>query len=267
MNQEIDIVEYKNRLKKMLKYLNDICRKNNIKYSLDAGSLIGAVREGGIIPWDDDIDIIFIPDQLQKFIKCVEEDNNSNYKILMNSNNKTYYYPYPKLVDLTTIVYEKNNKKITDYGIFIDLFQYNNLPNNKFLTYIYIKRIKFYQQLIKGYAQIKADSLLKKIRNIFANIIGIEKIVKGFNKFTEKYNNKSTEYIISNWPIYKDKKEIQEGKDIKEIIDTNFENMNVMIFKNYDSILSKRYGNYMLRPPKEKQISNHDILAYKRKGE
>ena len=77
----------------ILDYIDKICRKNNIKYSLFCGSLIGAIRHKGIIPWDDDIDIILLKEEYDKLVKILEKEN-AYYKIISYENTNGYYAPY-----------------------------------------------------------------------------------------------------------------------------------------------------------------------------
>lgn len=259
--KKIGTVEYKKRLVEMLEYLDTICRNNNINYSLYAGSLIGCVREGGIIPWDDDIDV-FIPREKIDYLTKIVNNDNSDYMIMSYDNNKSYYYPFPKLIDKRTIVKETNLGTIDNYGIFIDLFQYNNIPNNIILKNIHYYKIKFYEQLINGYALKESKTILKKARNCFAKTIGLKNIMKRYYKVANKYNHKKTKYVISNWPVYKKYKEIQEASNIIAFIDSKFESINAMIFKEYDKLLSTTFGDYMTPPPIDKRNPPHNITAY-----
>lgn len=262
MKNEISIDEYKRKLIEMFSYLDKKCRENNINYSLHNGSLIGCVREKGIIPWDDDIDVSIPCNEIERLTEIINTDDNSCYRIVSYNNNKTYYYPFPKLIDTRTYVIENNQKEIIDYGIYIDLFQYNKMPNNSFFRNIYFYKMKYYKQLFCGYAQINTNNYLKKIRNYYANFIGLERIMKKYKKLTEKYNNRQSDYVIINWPVYKKNNEIQKYSDIIKFSNSIFENINAMIFSNYDSILSNTFGNYMIPPSKEKQITHHNIKAY-----
>lgn len=128
--KEINIDNSKKVMIDILTYIDNICRKNNIKYTLVGGSLIGAIRHKGIIPWDDDIDIGLLPGEYEKLIKCLKASNNEKYKLLDIDTEPTYYYPYAKLIDNRTICKELYLKGIDNYGIFVDIFKYNNIPND-----------------------------------------------------------------------------------------------------------------------------------------
>lgn len=263
MNKITDI-EQKKLLIEMLTYIHNICKKNNIDYTLIGGSLIGAVREKGIIPWDDDIDIILLKDDYDKLISILSKEK-EKYTILTHDIQKDYYYPFAKLVDNNTVLYEHNQKKISNYGVFLDIFYYNKIPNNKKIQKKYMKKLYFLKQLITGFAYEKENkniSLKKKIRNLLSNIIGIDKIIKMYTNHITKFNNTECDNLVSCWPVYGLEKEIQNGNDFIDYIDVDFSNNKAMITKKYDNVLKKTFGDYMKRPPKEKQCTTHSFEMY-----
>ena len=119
--EEISVEIMKSIELEILKYLKKICKDNNIRYFISSGTLLGAIKYKGFIPWDDDIDVSLVRDEYEQLIKCIEKDNDSRYKILTYKNTKDYYYPYAKLVDTKTKV-EDNAKEIKELGVFIDIF-------------------------------------------------------------------------------------------------------------------------------------------------
>lgn len=264
--KKIEIKEQKKIMLNILKYFDEICRKNNIKYSLIGGSLIGAVRNHGIIPWDDDIDVILDKSNYEKIKNILLNNSNNQYKLLCNEYQDDYHNANLKLVDLRTIAIEDLFKKMpTDYGIFIDIFCYNNAPDDEKERIKHIKKIKFYNKLlVEKKLYFRQMGLFRTIKRIVLNTISkifykrIEKIV---SKENNKYNNFNTKYVVSNWPIYHIENEVQKKEDILEYQEIKFEDMTAMIFKNYDSILKTTFGDYMKLPPIEKR-TKHGIKAY-----
>ena len=98
-----------------LLYIKELCEKNDITYYLISGTLLGAVKYKGYIPWDDDIDIALIREDYQKLIKIIEQDKNPDYEVLTMYNTKDYYYSYAKLVNTKTKLTE-NAKEIKKNG-------------------------------------------------------------------------------------------------------------------------------------------------------
>lgn len=263
----IDRENQKKIMVQILEYFDNICRENNIDYSLIGGSLIGAIRHKGIIPWDDDIDVILTYDNYKKVIEILKKNNDKKYKILDSETCSDYFLPFPKLIDTSTYVEEPLFlHQIKEYGIFIDIFCYFNIPNDSKLQYQTIRKIKFLNGLLARKRFKLKEVGIKKyfmnlFRNIFTTIIGRKKLINKLNNLYEKCSNENSEYVVSNWPIYPMDNEIQRSKNIMEYIDTSFENINVKIFKNYDAILKTTFGDYMKLPPKEKRVS-HGLIAY-----
>ena len=260
--------EYKKILIDLLEYIDDICRKNNIKYSLIGGSMIGAVREKGIIPWDDDIDIILIRSEYDRLIKLLEQSNNKKYKLFNNENNDSYYYPFAKLINTDTLLEEKNVKKIDGYGAYIDIFTYNYVPNNNLLRKIHYSILDKLKRCIGISVSITRNNK-NKLKNIIYKLIkriGYKKIISLYNKVFNLYSNKkNSKYIVSNWVAYGYDKEIQKSSNFKEFMDCEFSGINAMITKDYDEILTTTFGDYMIpTPPKDKKTS-HNIEAYWKK--
>lgn len=265
--KKIELNEQKKIMIELLEYFDRICRENNIKYSLIGGSLIGAIRHKGIIPWDDDIDVILSKSEYLKLIQILENMNDSRYKLLTINNCRGYNFPFPKLVDKRTFVVEPRLlNQIKEYGIFIDIFSYSNTSNSEKIRIKDFKKIKLLNSMMsRTKLDFKNDgfkqNFLRLNKNILSKIIGYRNIIKFLNNIYNKYNNVDTDYVVSNWPVYNINKEVQKSKNIIEYTDVEFENMKIMIFKNYDEILRTTFGNYMQLPP-ENQRKAHGLIAY-----
>lgn len=259
--KELTSKEHKETLIKMLDFINKICVKNNINYTLIGGSLIGAVRHKGIIPWDDDIDIGLLHDDYVKLLELLRKNENQEFK-LFDDCVDGYYYPYAKLVSQKTILVEENLKKIENYGAFIDIFEYNYTHENYKKRKQHYKRIKIKQTLIGGYFNIRKDkNILRNIRRMVCDLLGIKFILKLYNKEVHRYNEKKTDYLISNWPQYGMQKEIMKREYFEEFMLVKFDGIDAMITKKYDEMLKDAFGDYMTPPPIEKRIA-HNIKVY-----
>lgn len=265
--EKIEKEEYKKIMLNILKYFDELCRKNNIHYSLIGGSLIGAIRHHGIIPWDDDIDVILSIEDYYKLIDIIEKDNHPRYKLLSSGKQKNYNLPFFKLVDTRTLLIEKQLlEPIDNYGIFIDIFCYLNTSDDRKKREKHIRKLKFYNSLLSRKAYNKKDGLIKNIlrfgKNSLSKMIGYENILELHKKCMYKYGqNEKATYVFSNWPIYKIEKEVQKKENIQDYIDVNFDGIQAEVFKNYDEILRTTFDDYMILPPEEKRIS-HNLEAY-----
>ena len=265
--KKIELKEKKKIMIELLEYFDKVCRENDIKYSLIGGSLIGAIRHKGIIPWDDDIDVILSKSEYLKLIQILENMNDSRYKLLTINNCRGYNFPFPKLVDKRTFVVEPMLlNQIKEYGIFIDIFSYSNTSNSEKIRIKDFKKIKLLNSMMsRTKLDFKNDgfkqNFLRLNKNILSKIIGYRNIIKFLNNIYNKYNNVDTDYVVSNWPVYNINKEVQKSKNIIDYTDVEFENMKIMIFKNYDEILRTTFGDYMQLPP-ENQRKAHGLIAY-----
>ncbi len=263
--KKIELKEQHKILLDLLNYVTLICEKNNIKYSLIGGSLIGAIRHKGFIPWDDDIDIILMPEEYSKLVNVLEKENNNHYLLLDPKKDDKYLYPFLKIVDTRTILIEKNQKTIDNYGVYIDIFAYHYVSNNRISRYIHYKLIVLVKKLLSASIldngeKHKEKNILKIIRNIISNLLGNKLLKRIFIKLCER-NNKS-KYVLSNWATYGYKKEIQYSCDFRHYKKVIFENTYAYITEKFDNVLKTTFGDYMELPPKEKRISNHNTIIY-----
>ncbi len=264
--KKISNKEYVKLLFEILEYVDDLCEKNNIQYTLTGGSLIGAIRHSDIIPWDDDIDIALTPENYDKF-KHIMLEQNSRYKFIDNSVEDTYYVPFAKVIDSYTDVYEGNNRRAEIHGVYIDVFKINNTSNNKFLRNRHYNMVSKFKRIFGIFAmndeRLKNESnLIKKVRNYFLFKIGCRFFIKRYNRLTSKYNKKQTNYVFSNWPTYGYDHETMLKKWYKTYKKTKFGSIDAMVIDNYDEVLKTAFGNYMELPPENERIPHHDIEAY-----
>lgn len=257
--------ELKNTELEILKFIDTVCKKNNLAYSIDSGTLLGAVRHQGFIPWDDDIDIIMVRKQYEKFIKIVENMSGS-YKVISCYNNKSYFYPFAKICDSRTLLIENNVLPIENYGVYVDIFPIDAIPNPGLFSSIYLQIVLWLKYLIgirvcTGSPRSFYKRQVWKVIKIIFSIIQVNKLGQILNKFSQKYNGCRTLYFGNNtW----------DGKNFKiipwqyyfEHTKLEFEGYMVSAISNYDFLLKVYYGDYMKLPPKEKQVSNHSFIAY-----
>lgn len=135
-----DLRKVQLRLLDMLLYIDRICKENCIDYWLSSGTLIGAVRHGGFIPWDDDVDVEMMPDGLRRFIKAVELDKTGQYAVHNHSNDPNYLFAFTKLRDLHTRIEEEKvvPQKLRYEGCSIDIF--TMVPSNSRKLHVFARK-------------------------------------------------------------------------------------------------------------------------------
>ena len=270
--REMKLEELKKIELNILKYVHGICEKNGLKYSLAYGTMLGAVRHKGFIPWDDDIDIIMPRGSYVKLCEILKNDR--RYKIL-TCENENYCYPWGKVVDTNTVLVEQfSMENIKDYGVYIDVFPMDRLGDTK-LSIIrhYIKRYVYNLFRISAITGGMKNSNRHKI--FFS---AIDRIAKRKNarywackldELSRDYGKRKGKYVqvlggesIAPWKRKKLCSRIYLREDMEEIIDIEFENDTYKCVKNWEEFLTKNYGDYMKLPPESERVSKHDFTSW-----
>lgn len=250
--------------------IDNICRIQQIDYSLCGGTLLGAVRHRGFIPWDDDIDITMTRSNYNKFI-CFLKDNPVEGISLIDYCSKNYGYMFSKVCDSHTKLVEHHNKPIEELGIFVDVFPVDYLGNSfeesrkimfgfrfkKYLLAAWNWKSFFYNKGKNGIRQ-----LLRFVFFIMSRFIGKKKLIESMNKRIAKLN-KEKQFSGCLFGSY-ESKDIFKTELFYDFCDIEFEGHVFMCFKEYDEYLKSLYGNYMVLPPKDKQVSHHTFDAFLR---
>ena len=262
--KEIKLEELKKIQIDILNDIDSFCKKNNIKYWLDYGTLLGAIRHSGYIPWDDDIDIGMMREDYNKFLKEYNKHTNK-YQILACENAKDYLFPFAKVIDTNTILYEPDEDGIK-IGVYVDIFVHDNASDNDQDNINNYKKRDFYNKL--RIAQIFPNmydktSTKKKILRFFINTYlkffpknyYTKKIINNSQRFNKEKTKKIADFIAPYEAVV-------DKKLFKDFINVSFEKKKYPVPVGYDEYLKAIYNDYMTLPPKEKRVSNHQYTAY-----
>jgi len=233
-----------------------ICNENNLSYFLTAGTLLGAVRHKGFIPWDDDIDVAMPRSDYEIFLTIFKNSNLSNYYIaaMQDPINTFYHYlGYTKFCKKGTVFAKEYLLPEQYIGIYIDIWPFDNCikflaPLQKKITTFSWILYRFKTNCIKF--NIEKKHIIAKFF-IFLPLNFIKKLTK--ISYTI-FNTIKTKYVINFPSKYKPKKEIQKYSDIFPFSKIIFENKEYNSPGNIDSFLKNIYGNYMQLPPVEQQV-------------
>lgn len=258
----------------ILKQVAAICEKNGFQYTLAYGTLIGAIRHKGFIPWDDDIDIMMPRPDYERFISyCNEHPQELGNLQLFNMNVcKDYPYMITRVSDSNTIL-EVENEKPYGIGVFIDIYVLDGAGKTKEEAIKKMNETKIFPSLIfystrKHYSAKNTVGLKKKLMKFpgffVAKLIGKRKLVKILLNKVDKNKYEESAYVACLlWSTYK-QKEILPKSMFDEYTDVTFEGCSFKSVKDYDGYLRNFYGNYMELPPVEKRIAHHFFKAYKK---
>lgn len=242
------------------KYIDKICKKNNIDYYIIYGSALGAVRHTGFIPWDDDFDIGMTYENYQKFIDvCKKELDTKKYFLQTPETEKNYYLSFIKLRDITTTLVEEANKdKEITYGVYVDIFPLVGVPKNKIKRKLLEINRAF---AISANTNIINNKYLYTIFKIILKIVGKKNILNICRKNCVKYSCNDYE----DWCSIFDGDSIESNMTTKNIMGTPtrvpFEDTYLPIPEKYDEYLRNIYNNYM-KIPSKKQIKEREHTPY-----
>lgn len=258
----IDTEELKKIQLQILDAVSDFCEKHQIKYWLDCGTLLGAVRHKGYIPWDDDIDIGMLRPDYDKFMQLFNLEND-RYKFYSYENNKNFLYPYGKVLDTDTVLYEPDKHGIK-LSVNIDVFIYDNAPDNdRKVNKMFRKRDFYLRMNILRNFKIKSKKRLVQLSKffiipfikLFPKDYFVKRIVINSRQFVDFSTNR-----IGNFTAYS--KMVCNRNVFNQMISIEFEGKKYNAPIGYEEWLTAFYGDYMQLPPEEKRVSHHKFEAY-----
>jgi len=239
-----------------------ICNKYDIPYFLYGGTLLGAIRHKGFIPWDDDIDVAMFRDDYNKFKSIVEiELDKDKYFFQNQETDKFYNWVFARLRKNNT-VYKREGQEHLKYhdGIFIDIFPLDDISENKFKQNLTLYMCKLCKKALWAPVGIKYGKNIIH-RNVFKllNLIPRSRIISIYEYFAIKFNKQKTGLIASHnaFSIVLKKEWYESSKKVE------FEGLKFNAPAQYHEFLKARYGDYMKLPPKEDRVGHHYVSYIK----
>lgn len=253
----------------MLADIIDICEKYDINYFGIYGTLIGAIRHNGFIPWDDDMDIGMFREDYEKFEKVFDRELGDKYDLMTPLREKGFASTVIKVEKKgTKFVPECSKKMKCKQGIFIDIFIYDKVSSDQKLYQKQAKKTRFLARLIflagspdpeiplKGITKVAAEIICKSVHYLLKIVPGIHVFLyKKFEKYSTMANGEETDIYVMFQDNEPDKS-IAKKSDILPCKQIAFDGVQMSIPQNYDDVLRKRYGEYMTLPPVAERV-NH----------
>lgn len=262
--KKLSIEEYKKVLLTVLKKIDFLCEENGLHYQLAYGTLLGAVRHKGFIPWDDDVDI-FMP--RKDYIKLQEIILQGDYGInfLSIDTEPQTIYPYGKICDQNTDLYEKNFRHVPGYGAFVDVFPLDYVPESGKKRGKIFKKYNFLIKVIQHSSQTNYSHSESSFRNLArmaafwgTRWINTEKLIRYVDRHLQLLcDENQTNLVGVPWG-----EAVYTKEDVYKTHKTLFEGIPLNITDNYDMMLTKMYGDYMQMPPVEKRVNPHNLECY-----
>ncbi|MCY7063131.1 LicD family protein [Streptococcus oralis] len=266
--QEVtDVSEIQQMELGIMEYIHEVCQKIGVKYFLAYGSLIGAVRHQGFIPWDDDMDICMLREDYEKLQDYLIANPDERYEVMSYKNNLNYVYPFMKVQDNHTYLLEEDVRIDSNMGIYVDIFPVDGYEDdvefkNKMTKLIKKRQLSCYT--FKGITNTKSvlNSLLRYVSVIIFYFTNTNKYVAQIEELAK--SRKVSDYEQVDYLIYKDmNKPVWRREWLEQATTGTFEGKEFTIPKNYHEILTSDYGDYMQLPPVEQRVSHHDFKLWK----
>lgn len=268
---EIDRIQWNNKILEVLKFYINICNENNLTYFVAYGTAIGAARHKGIIPWDDDIDVIMPRPDFERFKQICQHRDMGKYEIMTPQYTPGYYLPFIKLCDKTTTLLEKSHYHCV-LGMYIDIFVIDGVKNDLQEIETINKKInKYYRILDLANSYYTLSDLFqmyirkKRIRIVlqylfyslnrrkYSTLAAIE-----IEKIEKRYDYNLCEYA-TNGII---KHVIYPKTWLEDKIMMPFETLQVALPREYKQWLNLFYGDYMQLPPEDQRHYGHSVAYY-----
>lgn len=265
--RELSVEEIKNVQYEILKKTAEFCDANGLQYFLSGGTLLGAVRHQGFIPWDDDIDIEMPRPDYNRLLELSGGRLGEFYEVTVFENNPSHARLFMRITDSRTIYEHKYYQKKYRVGLGIDVFPMDGIPEDPADYEEYFRSIRRLKKefALSQSAPFKSTdpfrALVKTLASIPARIKGRERLYREIMKRVEQYPYENSSCVGITTGVYLEK-EIHPKEDWLPVKEVRFEGESFHAPACYENYLRQLYGNYMELPKEEDRIRRHAFLVY-----
>lgn len=258
------VKDVQDKILDIMKYIDAVCRNNGIEYFIMGGTAIGAVRHGGFIPWDDDLDIFMTPENYEHFKSVFNSENSQNF-VLQEWRTTPDYLEYAKVrMSGTTFIEESfKDRKDMHHGIYVDIMILHKVPENKLIQKLIYCQSKFVTLYALSQRNWKPKSRGQKIVFNSLKLMPCRFMAKVFYKNIYKYDSLKDGYKYCYWITpAKFESGLFDKSFFEEPCDIPFEDTYLLGSKRIKEYLEYRYGDYMKLPSEQAQKAAVHAFIY-----
>ena len=263
MDGNVNIRKVQDKILCVMKYIDKLCRANGITYFIMGGTALGAVRHGGFIPWDDDLDIFMTPSEYEKFKKVFEKDASQCF-VIQEWRTTPEYLEYAKVrMNGTTFIEEVfRDRKDMHHGIYVDIMILHKVPQNLFLQKLVYYEAKFVTLYALSQRSWKPKTKGQNIVLQSLKVMPCKLMAKVAYRRLYKYDSMKNNYMYCYWITpAKFKNGLFDASFFEDPTDIPFEDTLLLGSKRIKDYLSYRYGDYMKLPSEEeRKAAVHAII-------
>ena len=249
--------------REILVEFDKFCDEHNIKYSLFAGTALGAVRHGGFIPWDDDVDVCMERSEYERFLKLWRENPVDGYYLQGTDDPNHEYIDFSKLrKNGTCYGMERDLSLYSHNGIYLDIFPLDRIPKDKKARKKFLFRAKLRMIYTRGYAYTKGGKFLELVSRIL--LLRTKKSrLKARNKLEKKMFTQEMKggYDLMSLSCPSSLRVVFPGNMMDEMKKIDFDGYKVSLCTRWHEMLNENFGDYMTLPPEEERVCKHESIT------
>ena len=249
----------------LLNELQSVCSKYNLKCFANGGTLLGAIRHNGFIPWDDDLDVAMTRKDFNILCQIGDKEFKNPYFLQTALSDRSYFIGIARLrKSNTTGIISFFSEKVYNNGIYIDIYVYDKIPDDEKQLKKKIREVKIYNALLDNYYDFnnttgnKLLSYFKPFFSLTKHFISYERLYELYVNSCSEYNNKEEYSTLGFLCMPYFIKYIETIEGVNNLTEHKFEYTTILVPADYDNMLSSAYGDYMQFPPVEKRGTWHD---------
>ncbi len=253
LNNKYGTLEAQIKLLDLMERFHEFCVSNGVKYSLAYGSLLGAIRHNGFIPWDDDLDV---------FVDRINYDLLS--RKLANSDSLRIEKESMESLWVDRVRYRSDNESAQKFIPTLDILVLDNVPENKLSRHFKMGMIKMLQGMIKNRPTINRGSFLLKVCSVVTYLLGrlfpLKWKKRWYNRVSKIGDNRPSAFVANYNGEYSDLARLYPSDIMDSILEHSFEKFRFCVMAKYDECLTLQYGDYMVPPKEEDRIPRHGAI-------